>query len=44
MYQVIFFMYSGDTVYRRYNSYPTKAMIIRSGMEWDAIASYEVHY
>ena len=44
MFTTIFFMYSGKTVTKMYNDYPTEEMIIASGIDLDVVGSYETHY
>ena len=44
MYQTIFFMKDGSIITRVFNSYPNDKMIETSGLNWDDIIDYEIHY
>ena len=44
MFTTIFFMYSGETITKMYDDYPSEDMIITSGIDLDAVGSYETHY
>ena len=44
MYIAIFFMKDNSIVKKVYATYPSDEMIVSSGLDWDDICSYEVHY